>query len=38
MRKMGLPSTSRASFYFYNTTAEVDRMLAILKQAHQFFA
>ncbi|NBV86729.1 MAG: aminotransferase class V-fold PLP-dependent enzyme, partial [Verrucomicrobia bacterium] len=38
MRKMGLPSTSRASFYFYNTTAEVDQMLAILKQAHQFFA
>jgi cysteine desulfurase/selenocysteine lyase len=38
MRKMGLPSTSRASFYFYNTTAEVDRMLAILAQAHQFFA
>ncbi len=37
MRKMGLPSTSRASFYLYNTTAEVDRMLAILKQAHQFF-
>ena len=38
MRKMGLPSTSRASFYFYNTHSEVDRMLAILVQAHQFFA
>ena len=28
MRKLGLPGTTRASFYFYNTRAEVDRMAA----------
>ncbi len=38
MRKMGFPSTSRASFYLYNTTAEVDRMLEILADAHRFFS
>ena len=27
MRKLGLVSTARASFYFYNTKAEVDRMV-----------
>jgi cysteine desulfurase/selenocysteine lyase len=30
MRKLGLTSSARASFYFYNTKAEVDRMVAIL--------
>ena len=30
MRKFGLPGTTRASFYFYNTTAEIDRMIDIL--------
>jgi cysteine desulfurase/selenocysteine lyase len=38
MRKFGLPGTTRASFYFYNTTAEVDRMMEILDAAGQFFA
>ena len=38
MRKMGFPSTSRASFYLYNTSAEVDRMLEILADAHRFFS
>jgi cysteine desulfurase/selenocysteine lyase len=37
MRKLGLPGTTRASFYFYNTTEEVDRMVEILRAAHQFF-
>lgn len=30
MRKLGLTSSARASFYFYNTKAEVDRLVAIL--------
>jgi cysteine desulfurase / selenocysteine lyase len=38
MRKLGFPSTSRASFYLYNTTAEVDRMIEILAEAHRFFS
>lgn len=38
MRKMGLPGTTRASFYFYNTKAEVDRMIEILEAAVRFFA
>ena len=35
MRKLGLVSTARASFYFYNTLAEVDRMAEILAPAAQ---
>ena len=38
MRKLGLPGTTRASFYFYNTRAEVDRMIEILAEAQRFFA
>ena len=38
MRKFGLPGTTRASFYFYNTKTEVDRMIDILREAAQFFA
>jgi cysteine desulfurase/selenocysteine lyase len=38
MRKFGLPGTTRASFYFYNTPAEVDRMIEVLGKAQQFFA
>jgi cysteine desulfurase/selenocysteine lyase len=38
MRRFGLPGTTRASFYFYNTTAEIDRMIDILREAAQFFA
>jgi cysteine desulfurase/selenocysteine lyase len=37
MRKLGLPGTTRASFYFYNTTEEVDAMAKILQAAHKFF-
>ena len=36
--KFGLPGTTRASFYFYNTTAEMDRMIEILRAADRFFA
>ena len=38
MRKFGLPGTTRASFYFYNTIAEVDRMTEILTAAARFFS
>jgi cysteine desulfurase / selenocysteine lyase len=38
MRRFGLPGTTRASFYFYNTLEEVDRMVEILSDAVRFFA
>jgi cysteine desulfurase/selenocysteine lyase len=38
MRKLGLPGTTRASFYFYNTTIEIDRMIEILAGAVRFFS
>ncbi len=38
MRKFGLPGTTRASFYFYNTMAEIDRMIEILHAAARFFS
>jgi cysteine desulfurase/selenocysteine lyase len=38
MRRFGLPGTTRASFYFYNTSAEIDRMIEILGAAARFFA
>jgi cysteine desulfurase/selenocysteine lyase len=37
MRRFGLPGTTRASFYFYNTTEEIDRMIDILREAARFF-
>lgn len=37
MRKLKLPGTTRASFYFYNTSAEVERMGEILRAARKFF-
>jgi cysteine desulfurase/selenocysteine lyase len=37
MRRFGLPGTTRASFYFYNTTDEIDRMIDILRDAARFF-
>jgi len=38
MRRFGLPGTTRASFYFYNTTEEIDRMTEILRDAVRFFS
>jgi cysteine desulfurase / selenocysteine lyase len=38
MRRFKVPGTSRASFYFYNTHAEVDRMMDILHRAVTFFS
>lgn len=37
MKKLGVHSTARASFYFYNTSAEVDRLIEVLKEAQRFF-
>lgn len=37
MRKLGRPGTTRASFYVYNTAAEVDRMVEILHAACRYF-
>ncbi len=38
MRRFQVPGTSRASFYFYNTHAEVDRLVQVLHQAVKFFS
>ena len=37
MRKLGVESTARASFYFYNTTAEVDRFIEVIREIQKFF-
>jgi cysteine desulfurase/selenocysteine lyase len=37
MHKLGVESTSRASFYFYNTTDEIDRLVEVLKEIQKFF-
>jgi cysteine desulfurase/selenocysteine lyase len=38
MKRFQIPGSSRASFYFYNTTAEIDRMMEILHRAVSFFS
>jgi cysteine desulfurase/selenocysteine lyase len=37
MHKLGVESTARASFYFYNTMAEVDRFVEVVKEIQKFF-
>ena len=37
MRKLGLRATARASFYFYNTESEIDRLIEVLEDAVRFF-
>ena len=37
MHKLGVESTARASFYFYNTRAEVDRLVEVMKEIQKFF-
>ncbi len=37
MRKLGVESTTRASFYFYNTQEEVDRFVQVLREIQNFF-
>ncbi len=37
MHKLGVESTARASFYFYNTRAEVDRLVEVVQEIQKFF-
>lgn len=37
MHKLGVESTARASFYFYNTKEEVDRFVEVVKETRKFF-
>jgi cysteine desulfurase / selenocysteine lyase len=37
MKKLGLESTARASFYFYNTMEEVDRLAEVLREIRKYF-
>jgi cysteine desulfurase/selenocysteine lyase len=38
MKKLGVSSTSRASFYLYNTRTEIDRLVEVLREIQKFFA
>jgi cysteine desulfurase/selenocysteine lyase len=38
MHKLGVESTARASFYFYNTKEEVDRFVEVIREVQKFFA
>jgi cysteine desulfurase / selenocysteine lyase len=37
LRKLGLPATTRASVYLYNTRAEVDRLVEVIWKTARFF-
>ena len=37
MRKLGVPATARASFYFYNTVDEIAALAASLGRVREFF-
>jgi cysteine desulfurase/selenocysteine lyase len=37
MKKLGLTSTTRASFYIYNTPEEIDALVASLRKILKFF-
>jgi cysteine desulfurase / selenocysteine lyase len=37
MKRLGVPSTARASFYFYNTKTEVDRFVEVIRECQKFF-
>lgn len=37
MHRLGVESTARASFYFYNTQAEVDRFVEVVREIQKFF-
>jgi cysteine desulfurase/selenocysteine lyase len=38
MRKLGIPATTRASFYIYNTHEDVDRLVDALKHCQEVFS
>jgi cysteine desulfurase/selenocysteine lyase len=37
MKKLGVESTARASFYFYNTTEEIDRFVELVRDVQKYF-
>lgn len=37
MHRLGVESTARASFYFYNTKSEVDRFVDVIREIQKFF-
>jgi cysteine desulfurase / selenocysteine lyase len=37
MKRLGLQATARASFYFYNTQFEVDRLVEVLGEIRKVF-
>jgi cysteine desulfurase/selenocysteine lyase len=37
MRKLGIPATTRASLYFYNTYSEIDTFVDNLRKAREYF-
>ena len=37
MRKLEVPATVRASIYLYNTTDEIDQLIASISRAKEFF-
>ena len=37
MRKLEVPATVRASIYLYNTTDEIDQLVASISRAKEFF-
>jgi cysteine desulfurase/selenocysteine lyase len=37
LRKLGVPATTRASFWLYNTREEVDRLAEVILRAAKFF-
>ena len=37
MKRLGVESTARASFYFYNTTDEIDRFVEVVREIQKFF-
>jgi cysteine desulfurase/selenocysteine lyase len=38
MHKLGVESTARASFFFYNTTQEIDRFVEVVREIQKFFS
>jgi cysteine desulfurase/selenocysteine lyase len=37
MKKLGVESTARASFYFYNTTEEIDHFVELVREIQKYF-
>ena len=38
MTRLGIPATTRASFYLYNLPEEIDRLVEALARVHATFA